>query len=107
VRDLAERVREAGKAFGPQHFPNIPVGGRRCPRAKALDVKRPKLHLTPSETRAPGLRQALWPKENRRFAAVFMELAGLEPATSWVRFHPGALRFFVILRYAAMQAGSK
>src|SRR5205823_5461224 len=26
------------------------------------------------------------PKENRRVAAVFMELAGLEPATSWVRF---------------------
>src|SRR6187551_12368 len=83
-RTSRTRVREAGKAFGP----NIPQhsGGRTTMAAsKALDVKRPKLHLRPSETRAPGLRQALCPKGKPPLCGGFMELAGLEPATSWVR----------------------
>jgi hypothetical protein len=57
---------------------------------------------------ARGFELALKPVENERLqiAGLLMELAGLEPATSWVRFHPGVLSFFVMRSDQRHHAGA-
>jgi hypothetical protein len=88
----------ASRDDNPQRLLNTPptfcCQQRPLVAAMTKPKRRFRVQLSASEVRAPGCSHALSPdKKTADFRRFLVELAGLEPATSWVRSPRCANRF--------------